>query len=107
MQLLWFILVAYGLTQLLVYSTILNWNKKTPIKWINELFSCPMCTGFWVGVLLFCLNGFTELFTFDYNLANLLICGWLSSGTSYIFCTLFDDGGLKIERTVKHEHQDN
>jgi len=98
MQLLWFVLVAYGLTQLLVYSTILNWNKKTPIKWINELFSCPMCTGFWVGVLLFLLNGFTELFTFEYTLANFLICGCVGSGTSYLLSMLVDDFGLKINR---------
>ena len=97
MQLLWFVLAAYGLTQILVYGTIFRWLRNRP-NWIGRLFACPMCTGFGVGVLLFCLNGFTELFTFDYNLANLLVCGWLSSGTSYIFCTVFDDNGIKIER---------
>jgi len=102
MQLLWFVLAAYGLTQILVYSTLFKWLRNRSDK-IGELFSCPMCTGFWVGVLLFFLNGFTELFTFDYNLANLLICGWLSSGTSYIFCILFDDSGIKIMRTSKDE----
>ena len=102
MQLLWFVLTSYGLTQILVYGSIFKWLRNRP-NWIGRLFACPMCTGFWVGVLLFCLNGFTELFTFDYNLANLLVCGWLSSGTSYIFCTVFDDNGIKIERT-KNEH---
>jgi|TARA_R110002153_G_scaffold197780_2_gene351322 hypothetical protein len=97
-QLLWFVLAAFGLTQILVYGAIMKWNKETPFKWINDLFACPMCTGFWVGVILFFLNPFTELFTFEYNLANLLVCGWLSSGTSYVLCMLFDDDGFKITR---------
>ena len=52
--------------------------------------------GFWVGVFLFCINGYTELFTFDYNLINALLLGWLSSGTSYVLSTLFNDNGLKV-----------
>jgi len=52
--------------------------------------------GFWVGVFLFCVNGYTELFTFDYNLINALLLGWLSSGTSYVLSTLFNDNGLKV-----------
>ena len=53
--------------------------------------------GFWVGVFLFGLNGFTELFTFEYKYANLLILGSLSSGTSYIFNMVFGDEGIKID----------
>ena len=30
-----------------------------------------MCMGFWVGVFLFGINAFTELFTFEYNYANI------------------------------------
>jgi hypothetical protein len=52
--------------------------------------------GFWVGVFLFCINEHTELFTFDYNLINALLLGWLSSGTSYVLSTLFNDNGLKV-----------
>ena len=36
-----------------------------------------MCMGFWVGMLLFFLNGFTELFTFELTIGNMFICGWL------------------------------
>ena len=103
MQLLWFVLAAYGLTQILVYGKIFNFLRRQR-GFIGELFTCPMCTGFWVGVLLFCLNGLTELFSFDYNLANLMICGCLSSGTSYVLCTLFGDDGLKLERKTKNEY---
>ena len=95
MELLYFVLAAYGLTQILVYGTI--FNKVRPTKgWFGELLSCPMCTGFWVGALLFGINGWTELFTYEYNLVNLLILGWLSSGTSYIFNMVFSDKGIQI-----------
>ena len=95
MELIYFVLAAYGLTQILVYGSI--FNKVRPTKgWFGELLSCPMCTGFWVGVLLFGINGWTELFTYEYNLVNLLILGWLSSGTSYIFNMVFSDKGIQI-----------
>ena len=96
-QLIWFILSAYGLTQILVYGSIFKSLRDYTLNY-TKLLSCPMCTGFWVGTFLFFLNPFTELFTFKLNLANFLICGWLSSGTSYILCVLFDDNGLKITR---------
>lgn len=97
MQLLWFVLAAYGLTQILVYGSIFKSFRDFTLNY-TKLLSCPMCTGFWVGVILFFLNPFTELFTFELNLANFLICGWLSSGTSYILCMVFDDDGIKIMR---------
>ena len=91
MQLLYFILCSYGLTLILVYGTIFD-----KIRPKHHFFHCSMCVGFWVGVFLFCVNGFTELFTFDYNLINALLLGWLSSGTSYVLSTLFNDNGLKV-----------
>jgi len=53
--------------------------------------------GFWVGLFLFGINGYTELFTFEYNIANLFILGCLSSGTSYLLSELFGDCGLKLQ----------
>ncbi len=100
MELLLFILAAYGLTQILVYSDmpILKWLRpsKDSLRGYGKVFHCPMCMGFWVGMLLFFLNGFTELFTFELTIGNMFICGWLSSGTSYILSMLFDDNGLRI-----------
>ena len=55
-----------------------------------------MCTGFWVGTFLCGVNGFTELFTFDYNFINFLLLGSLSAGTSYLLNAVVDDGGIKI-----------
>ena len=58
-----------------------------------------MCLGFWVGAFLFGINTFTELFNFEYNIANLLILSWLSSGTSYIFNMIFGDKGFRISES--------
>jgi hypothetical protein len=103
MDLLYFVLAAYGLTQILVYGSIFN-KIRPPRQWLlgfGKLFHCPMCMGFWVGAFLWGINRYTELFTFDYTLANLLILGSLSSGTCYLLGVLINDFGLKI--THKNE----
>ena len=60
-----------------------------------------MCTGFWVGAFLFGINGFTELFNFEYNIANLLILSCLASATSYALNVVISDGGIKINNIVE------
>ena len=91
MDILWFILSAYGLTQILVYSSVFK-----TIRPKHHFFHCAMCMGFWTGAFLFGINEFTELFTFDYNFVNALLLGCLSSGTSYTLSMLFNDDGLNI-----------
>ena len=87
-----FVLSSYGLTQILVFGSVFDrWRPS------HHFFHCPMCVGFWVGALLVILNPFTELFTFDVSLVNLLLLGWLSSGTSYALCMLISDGGFQHE----------
>ena len=95
-----FILAAYGLTFILVYGKIFESFRpnKDPNKMWTLLFYCPLCMGFWVGAFLFCINNQTELFTFDYTIANFFICGWISAGTSYLISMLVDDFGLRIPR---------
>ena len=97
MELLYFILAAYGLTQILVYGKVLD--RIRPTKGVlGQLFSCPMCIGFHVGWFLMLLSPYTELFNFDVTVANYFILGWLSSGTSYILNMLFGDEGLQISK---------
>ena len=84
---------------ILVYGKIfedLRPPKDYTKKW-NTLFHCPLCMGFWVGVFLFYINGFTELFTFDYNFSNAFICGCISSGTSYLLSMIVNDEGLRSQ----------
>ena len=100
MDILCFILCAYGLTQILVYGSIFNLIRPTH-GWLGELFKCPMCVGFWVGIFLFGINTYTELFNFEYNLVNPFLLGCLSSGTSYIFNMVFGDHGVRTENKLR------
>ena len=93
LNILYFILCCYGLTQLLVYGTIFD-----KIRPKGKLWHCTMCMGFWVGGLLFLLNRWTSLFTFEYEIFNFFLLGFLSSGTSYILSTIFDDLGIRINK---------
>ena len=96
MDLVYFALAAYGLTQILVYGKIFQDIRLSKEKF-KGFFHCPMCVGFWSGSFLFGINGFTELFTFDYNLANFFILSWLSSGTSYLLDQFMGDFGFRLE----------
>jgi len=96
MSLIIFILAAYGLTQILVFGSIFDPVRPTQ-GFFGELFQCSMCVGFWVGVFLYGVSFYTELFTFELNLVNPFLLGWLSSGTSYILSQLFGDEGIKIK----------
>ena len=99
MELLYFILASWGMTQILVYGKIFE-NQRDWVKrksdWLGTFVHCSMCAGFWVGVFLFGINGFTELFNFEYNIANLLILGCISSATSYAFNIIIGDRGIKL-----------
>jgi len=92
-------LACYGLTFLVVNASIFN-SIRPSKEWLNgfgKLFHCPLCFGFHAGWFLFVINRWTELFTFEYTLANFLICGCVGSGTSYMLSMLVDDDGLKIK----------
>lgn len=96
MELLYFILSAFGITQILVYGSI--FDRIRPSKQIAAgFFHCPMCIGFWVGVFLLGINDYTELFTYDLNIINAVLLGGLSSGTSYALSMIFGDLGIRYE----------
>ena len=102
MDLLYFVLAAYGLTQILVYGTIFDSVRPTKGK-LGELFHCPLCLGFWVGIFLWALNGQTELFNFDYNILTAFLCGCLSAGTSYFLSMSLKDFGLNLNVRLENE----
>ena len=99
-ELLIFILCAYGLTQVLVYGKIFSRLRPKKGK-LGELANCSMCMGFHVGWLLMLLSPFTELFSFDVTVFNFFLLGWLSSGTSYMLNMLIGDQGIQISNTEK------
>jgi len=92
MNLLYFVLCAFGLTQLLIHGKVFD-----KIRPDHHFFHCPMCVGFHVGWFLWAINTFTELFTFEYSLINAFILACVSSGTSYVLSMLFGDEGINFK----------
>ena len=66
MSLVYFILVSFGLTSILVQSKL--FEKFRPKHYF---FHCPQCAGFWVGAFLCSINQFTTLFSFDVSVMNM------------------------------------
>ena len=96
LQLIYFILIAYGLTQIICYASILKQIRPTK-GLLGELFKCPMCMGFWVGMFLCGVSPYTELFSFEQSFINFILLGCLSSGTSYILNMGVSDDGINIK----------
>jgi len=91
MSLIYFILIAFGMTQLLVYGTIFN-----KIRPSYPFFHCSMCMGWWVGLFLWAINQYTELITFDCSIITGLMLACLSSGTSYMLGMIVGDKGINL-----------
>lgn len=106
LQLIYFILVSYGLTQILCYGSILNPIRPTKGK-LGELFKCPMCMGFWVGMFLCGISPYTELFSFGQTFINFILLGCLSSGTSYILNMGVSDDGFNFKIKSGNQSLDN
>jgi len=95
MELVYFILSVYGICGL---TAILNHRYlKRDIKFLN----CPFCLGFWVGLKLFLLNGFTDLFTFDITIGNTVLMAFVGAASTYILGTIFGDNGIRIDKGDK------
>ena len=106
MELIYFVLAAYGLTQILVYGTIFDSIRPTKGK-LGQLFNCTMCLGFWVGIFLFGINGYTELFTFEYSLGNAFCLSCLGAGTTYLLSMIVDDDGLRASSRPGGDYVDD
>jgi len=103
---IWFCLISYGLTQILVYGKILNPIRPKSGK-LGQLLECPMCTGFWVGLFLWSVKDYTQLFTFDNSFVTGLLLGFAGSAAAYVGNTLFGDEGLKVEKLVHVKRREN
>ena len=96
MWLLYFILVCFGLTNILVYGSIFNCIRPKQGLW-GELFKCPMCMGFHVGYVVALLMNLSSMFNISTNIVDTFLLACLSSGTSYVFCSLFSDFGINFK----------
>lgn len=95
LELTYFILSAFGITQILIYGSIFDSIRPTK-GMLGKLFKCPMCLGFWVGIFLWSINPYTQLFSFDISPVTAFLLGSVASATSYVLIALFDDDGMKI-----------
>ena len=96
LDLIYFILIGYGLTQILCYGKIFDSIRPTNGK-LGQLFQCSMCMGFWSGVFLCVISPYTELFSFERSLVNFILLGCLCSGTTYLLDKGVGDDGLNIK----------
>ena len=94
MNFLIYILIGWGITDILVNGSIFNGVRnyflvKSPA--IGKLFSCVQCSGFWVGILmgiLFYSNLIFSPFDKAYFLSDVIASGALISGSCVIINSL-------------------
>jgi hypothetical protein len=106
MELIIFILICYGTTNIVTNGRIFE-----PLRFFLKqgygfkMLYCSMCVGFWVGLMVSLLS---QQFNFVENRwINNFSCGVISSGTSYILCVLFGDEGLRWKTSgQKKEHSE-
>ena len=105
MTFIWFCLISYGLTQILVYGKIFDPIRPKTGK-LGQLLKCPMCTGFWVGLFLWSVKDYTQLFTFDNSFVTAFLLGCAASATAYVVGMLIGDDGIRVEKLVYIERRD-
>jgi hypothetical protein len=110
MDLLIYILVGWGITDILVNGTILNSVRNfclVKIPFIGKLFTCIQCSGFWSGILLGVLSILNFLETPLWNftsVARVFASGFLISGCSVIInSTMFS----LLSRGEKNKSKDS
>ena len=98
MKTLLFELLAYGITNILVFGSIFEkwrgfWLKISP-SFFGKLTSCPLCLSFWIGVILSTLfnhMGYSSPF-FEYGISYLpllvFLDGCLTSGVVWLIHTI-------------------
>lgn len=106
MTFIWFCLISYGLTQILVYGKIFDQIRPKTGK-LGQLLECPMCTGFWVGLFLWSVKDYTQLINFDNSFVTALLLGFAGSASAYVGNMVFGDEGIKVEKLVHTKRREN
>lgn len=109
LELVVFVLVGIGLTNLIVNSNILekprNWLVRK-IPFVGKLVSCMMCSGFWVGVGLAYYSGGVPLL---YGGALISLLSYLWDNLFFLLTVLTDlkihqINRMELEEEVHHHH---
>lgn len=93
MNFLLFILICYGMTQIVTTSKIFE-----PIRNRYNIYilSCSMCSSFWIGLLVFLVFWFCGIQLFPNLYLGSLFFGCISSATSFGLISLIGEDGLHI-----------
>lgn len=91
-------LAVFGFTYIVVFSkitkSIREWADNVSFDWFGELLHCPLCTGFWVGLLgHFLMFSPTGSFLFDMCLGS--IVSWTGTLVIYQKQLQYETGGTK------------
>ena len=95
MELLYFILCCFGMTQIIVYGAIFDGLRPSK-RYLNGFFHCSMCIGFHVGWLTLFLFQHSSFAYLNAELIDYFLMGCLSSGSSYALTQLFGDCGINF-----------
>jgi hypothetical protein len=77
------ILAAYGMSTILVYGSIFRKPRTWIIsnsKFFGELIQCILCTSMWVGVFLSLIMGSISRHYFEFEPLNLVVDGCITAG---------------------------
>jgi hypothetical protein len=97
-----YILICYGLTQILCYGKIFD-----KIRPNNPFFRCSMCIGFWTGLIVYLLMFLSTMNPFaSFCFVDMLFASCLSSGTSYILDKLVGDKGINTNVQYSNKMDD-
>jgi hypothetical protein len=110
MDFLIYILIGWGITDILVNGSILDGIRNfclVKLPFLGKLFTCIQCSGFWIGILLGILSilNFLETPLWDFTpVARVFASGFLISGCSVIInSTVF----FLLSKSVKNKFDDN
>jgi len=94
MELLVVLLIAYGMSNIMVFSSIFQkwrdfWVRVSP-NFFGELFTCMICLPFWVGVLLslFVFSVSSTYLDINSTILSAFVDACLTSGGVWLIHTL-------------------
>ena len=97
-ELIVFLLLVYGITNIIVFGSIFEWLRKFCVKIspkiLGKLIRCPMCLSMWVGMFVsyvFILSNTATpmtLYGVNYLPVTIFFDGCLSSGGVWLIHTI-------------------
>lgn len=91
MNLLIWSLTAYAITTIIIDGKIFKFFRDFLQKkstFLHNLFTCPMCLSFWVGVFLYFLIGYNPISMISTTWYDFFLSGCYSSGSTILLYSL-------------------